>query len=496
MRVIYIDIDSCRPDHLGVYGYPRPTSPVMDEIARQSFIVAHCHTSDAPCLPSRAALFSGRFGINNGVMCHEGPASQLRYAGRGHDHDPERPMWMRALQKAGWETVCFSGFGQRHLAWWFSSGFTQNFGNQLPGGSESADEVASKALAWLKVNGASDRWFMHVNFWDVHTPYFAPQPYWERMTGKPTIAHPNADEVAYDVQHFYGPRTARDWWLHFENCRNPQYGRWTKLPDENILDYELFLRYTDGYDAGIAYVDEQVGDLLEALQQLGVRDETAIIISADHGESVGELGMYYEHGNCGEGTTHVPLIIHWPGVTTTQQIYTGLTYQVDLPPTILDLVGMRVPTGWDGRSLAPAMRGEALTPRPYLVMNTGIYSYQRAVRSERYRLIRTIHCGLYPYDPLYLFDMQADPNQRHNLAETKPDVVAELDHALVEWLWQYTTGPVGVRDPFQEQLRAGVSPDIYCPRELMEKRMTALGRTDQLADLSRRRDLKPVLRPW
>ena len=111
MRILYFDIDSCRPDHLGCYGYERPTSPVIDDLAHKSILFRQCHTSDAPCLPSRAALFSGRFGINNGVTCHDGPASQLRYAGsRGHQHDPRSPMWMRYLQVQHWETIGFSGF--------------------------------------------------------------------------------------------------------------------------------------------------------------------------------------------------------------------------------------------------------------------------------------------------------------------------------------------------------------------------------------------------
>lgn len=496
MRIIYLDIDSCRPDHLGPYGYPRPTTPVIDQLARTSFIAQNCHTSDAPCLPSRAALFSGRFGINNGISCHEGPASLFRYAGRAHDHDPDRPMWMRQFQTRGWQTIGFSGFGQRHLAWWFFAGFTQNFGNQLPGGSESADQVGDLALTWLKANGTQDNWFMHVNFWDVHTPYAAPQRYWDRMKGLPTLAHPNANEVKWDAENIYGPRTARDWWLHFEDCKNPRSGRWTMMPDENILDYELFLRYTDGYDAGIAYVDDKIGQILQQLHTLGIADETAIIISADHGESVGELGMYFEHGNCAEGTTHVPLIIHWPGQTKTQTVYDGLMYQLDLPPTINELLGLDVPSGWDGMSVAEAVRGNTMPGRESLVLGTGIYSFQRAVRTPQHRMIRTLHSGLYPYEPLYLFDMQADPNQRQNLAAARPDLVQAHNHHLLEFLMRYTTGPVSVRDPFQEQLGAGLTPDIYCSRAQMDARLHQVGRADQLADLSRRRDIAPVMRPW
>jgi arylsulfatase A-like enzyme len=404
-------------------------------------------------------------------------------------------MWMRVLQKAGWETVCFSGFGQRHFAWWFSAGFTQNFGNQLPGGSESAGEVTEKVAQWLRRNGTDDNWFLHVNFWDVHHPYAAPQKYFDRVREYPGPAFPDAETITRDVHDYYGPRTARDWWSQ-AGWQNPQQGRTVRMPRGNPDTFENYMGFVDGHDAGIAYVDEQIGVLLEVLQELGIRDETAIIVSGDHGESIGELGMYFEHGNACEGTTHVPLIISWPGGFDDQRIVDGLMYQVDLAPTVLELAGLEVPEHWDGISFAPAIRGEDFNARDHLIVGTGIYSFQRAVRTSRYRLIRTIHPGLYPYDPLYLFDMQADPGQTQNIAAQRPDVVAELDHLLLEWLWRYTTGPAGVRDPFQEQLQAGFTPDLYCSRQTIEARLTALGRDDQLADLHRRRDLQPAIRPW
>jgi choline-sulfatase len=497
MRVLYIDIDSCRADHLGCYSYHRHTSPVIDELARHSTRFTNCHTSDAPCLPSRAALFSGRFGINNGVTCHDGPASQLRYPGRGHRHDPSYTPWMRCFQQAGWQTVCFSGFAQRHLAWWYSAGFTQFFGNQLPGGAESADEVNAAVIPWLRTHGTGDNWFMHINYWDVHHPYQAPQPYFERVSQFPAPNYPNAATIEEHAQTIYGPCTARDWWAGWghEPWTNPLEPETAQMPLGNPDNYETYLGFLNGHDAGIAYVDEKIGDLLEELEQLGIRDETAIIISTDHGESIGELGMYFEHGNCCEGTTRVPLIVHWPEFTEAEHISDGLIYQLDLPPTILDLLGIEIPIGWDGISYAATVRGEPQSARSHLVLGCGIYCYQRAVRTPQHRLIRTIHPGLYPYEPLYLFDMQTDPNQTASLAQVRPDVVAELDHLLLDWGWQYTTGAGSVRDPFQEQLAAGVDPDLYCSRERMEQRLIDLGRDDQLADLRRRRDKWPSLPP-
>lgn len=78
MRILYLDIDTTRPDHLGCYGYFRNTSPNIDEVAKDGVIFTNYYCSDAPCLPSRTALLTGQFGINNGVVNHGGRASQLR----------------------------------------------------------------------------------------------------------------------------------------------------------------------------------------------------------------------------------------------------------------------------------------------------------------------------------------------------------------------------------------------------------------------------------
>ncbi|MGI6730266.1 MAG: sulfatase-like hydrolase/transferase, partial [Bacilli bacterium] len=78
MRILYLDIDTTRPDHLGCYGYQRNTSPNIDQIANDGIVFSNYYCTDAPCLPSRTALFTGTYGIRNGVVNHGGAASQLR----------------------------------------------------------------------------------------------------------------------------------------------------------------------------------------------------------------------------------------------------------------------------------------------------------------------------------------------------------------------------------------------------------------------------------
>jgi choline-sulfatase len=490
VRVLYIDIDCLMPAHVGCYGYGRRTTPNIDRLAADSLLFTNCHTSDAPCLPSRAALFSGRFGINNGVTCHDGPASQLRYAGSGHSHHPEGRMLMRVFQDAGWNTVSFSGFAQRHVAWWYVAGFTEHYGSKLPGGSESAPAVTGLTLDWLRRHGREDNWFVHAHYWDVHTPYTAPKEYVDSVAADPLPEFPDGETVRRDFRTVYGSRTARDWW-------GPGWKSWNESVSYDISNRQELGTWINALDGAVRYADAAVGELLAAVDQLGIAEDTVVIVSSDHGEAVGELGMYFEHGNACEGVTHVPLVIRWPGLTDGGRRDESLLYQLDLCPTLTEMLGLPTPKRWDGQSFASALRAQEFLGRPYLVCGNGIYSFQRAVRTPHWRMIRTIHPGIYPYDPLYLFNMIDDPHQTHNAAEEEPEALAWCDHLLSAWWHEHCTGSAASLDPFQLQMAAGFTPDLYCGLGPMLERLRSMGRTEQYEDLVRRRlERRPLPKPW
>jgi len=147
-----------------------------------------------------------------------------------------------------------------------------------------------------------------------------------------------------------------------------------------------------------------------------------------------------------------------------------------------------LPSGWDGRSFAPALRGEPFEGWPFLVMDHGIYTFTRAVRTPEWMLIHILHPGCYPYDePYWLYDMVNEPYQTKNLAAERPEIVAELDKHLVDWR--------------HEQIRKGAAPD---PLEMMVSEGPFLYVTpeqviDMLIRTGRNRDaqdLKARLRRW
>ena len=151
MRILYLDIDTLRPDHLGCYGYHRDTSPAIDRLARDGVRFQNVYASDAPCPPSRTALFSGRYGIHTGVVDHGGVAADffIEGPGRGFRSALGDTCWMSGLRGRGYWTATISPFAERHSAWWFCAGFREvvNTGRH---GNEIADDVEPVAMDWLK----------------------------------------------------------------------------------------------------------------------------------------------------------------------------------------------------------------------------------------------------------------------------------------------------------------------------------------------------------
>ncbi|MEX0653216.1 MAG: sulfatase-like hydrolase/transferase, partial [Phycisphaeraceae bacterium] len=125
MRILYLDLDALTPSHLSCYGYHRQTSPTIDRLAAEGLRCTNTYCSDAPCLPSRTAFYSGRLGIQTGVVGHGGTAAQPKIEGptRGFNDMFQQQGLAGRLQKAGLHTAMISPFGQRHAAWQFYAGF-------------------------------------------------------------------------------------------------------------------------------------------------------------------------------------------------------------------------------------------------------------------------------------------------------------------------------------------------------------------------------------
>src|SRR6185437_12617149 len=200
---------------------------------------------------------------------------------------------------------------------------------------------------------------------------------------------------------------------------------------QEITDMAAVRRMFDGYDVGVLAADECVGRLLALLGELGVGQETAVMISADHGETLGELNIYCDHQTADEHTSHVPLILRWPGLAPGR--YRGLHYQIDVTATLLQLLGQPVPESWDGSSFAASLAAGEDRGRDHLVLSQGAWTCQRGVRFDDWILIVSLHDGYHLFDELTLFDLQQDPFEQHNLAGARPEIVGRGLTLLAGW---------------------------------------------------------------
>lgn len=493
MRILMIDIDTLRTDHMSCYGYPRRTTPNLDQVAADGLRFDQYYCVDAPCLPSRASLLTGQFGFHHGAVGHGGTAADKRLAGCTRDFRDalDENNLIHIFRKVGMHTVSISTFAERHSAWWFNSGFKEMY-NVGKGGNESGEEVIPIALDWIDRHAADDNWFMHLHLWDPHTPYRAPAELGDPFADDPLPEWIDDAAFAKHLQHT-GPHSLNEIGM-YDDHENPAYPR----HPGKVSDRAGLRRLFDGYDCGIRHADNLLGTVFTALKDQGVYDDLAVIITSDHGENMGELGIYSEHATADEPTCHIPLIIRWPGGR--RGVDRGLHGNVDLCPTLADLMGVPAYEKWDGVSFAGVLsavaqdgqndldsqdktrsdqtaRSEA-GGRDFLVLSQQAHVCQRSVRFDNWLYIRTLHDGYHLFPREMLFNLVDDPHEQDDLAQARPDLCRKAAHLLIGWQEDMMLSAPGITDPMWTVLQEGGPYHARGHLDAYLLRLDATGRKD------------------
>lgn len=449
MKILFLDLDALSPAHLGCYGYHRNTSPNIDNIAAEGVRFTNYYTSDAPCAPSRTALMSGKFGIVNGLVGHGGTAGDMKPEGISRElmgkltRGTALPSYLGLVKNMN--TVLISPFAQRHSTFSFYAGFNEII-NTGQYGNESAEKVTPIALDWIERNAQKQDWFLYINYWDAHTPYRAPQSFGNPFAEEPLPAWLN-EVVLEQHKKLVGSHSSSELKIDFRNktYTNESDALFPRQPGEigNMHDLRTMI---DGYDCGIAYMDHHLGMLFDALREKGVMDELIVIITADHGENMGQLGIYGEHATADQATCRIPMIIRWPGM---QQgiVDEGLHYHLDLLPTLAELLNGPILPDWSGSSYAPVLTSAADCGRDYLVISQCAHVLQRSVRFRDWLYIRTYHDGFHLFDREMLFNVENDPNEQFNVAAERKDLCMEAVYYLQEWHDEQMRASSDDRDP-------------------------------------------------
>lgn len=477
MRVIYFDIDTLRPDHLGCYGYFRNTSPVIDAICSEGVRFDNYYCADAPCLPSRAACLTGRFGFHNGAIGHGGSCADIDKFGMNRwftDQQLTEGLFYR-FRKAGMYTASISTFAERHSSYWYNAGFNELY-NVGKGGMESAEEIMPIVENWLNKHKNSDDWMLHINLWDAHTPYRVPVTEGNYFADDPIEEW--YDKVLPAHLQYGGPHGARDPDMYSDN--DPV--KWPRLP-AYIKDKTTLKQFIDGYDCGIRYIDKQIGRIVALLKEFGIYNDVSFIITSDHGENQGELGIYGEHATADFATCRIPLIVKWKGCQESKAC-SALHYNVDLLPTLADLFGQENEPWWDGKSFVKSLRDEKEDEgHEYLVLSQCAHVCQRAVRFGDYLYMRTYHDGMHPFPRDMLYCVKEDPHECKNIAKDKPQLVAEAKALYLDWLEKQMCKKKNHCDPLYTVLDEGGPFHVKGNEDVFIRRLLETGREDRAHEL-------------
>lgn len=440
-NILLVMADQMTPFMTSPYGHPAAQTPAMEALAAGGAVFENAYCNSPLCCPSRASMVTGL--LSTAIDSYDN-ASEL----------PSRlPTFMHHLRRAGYETTLsgkmhFIGADQLHgfehrlttdiypagFQWipdW-SKGNLPNPSNQGPMAAlldrsgvcdwglqlDYDEEVHFRAMEYLRrigresKAGARERpWLLCVSYTHPHDPYCTTREYWDRYEGA-EIPMPAAPPPGH------APHPVDDWVDTFHGLH---------LRPATAQDIRTARR---GYLGSISYIDDKLGALLGALETFGLRENTIVIFTSDHGDMMGEHGHIFKRTHY-EWSVRVPMIISVPGQAARGVRVPRVVSLVDLFPTLLDAAGVERPAGLHGNSMLPLVHGQGADwPDEMICENLG---------EGTWRPVRQIRKGKYMYvyvhgAPPLLYDLEQDPNQWVNLAG-RPELAqieAGLAHRLLD----------------------------------------------------------------
>jgi len=419
-RVVLVSIDTLRWDHVGASRAGLPLTPSLDALAAAGVSFDDALANCTVTRSSHASMLTGLYPWRHGIPDNSGT---LR---------PEATTAAEHLRDGGVTTAAVvSSFPMRELTRGFAT-FHQAFDGHDPNRANepvgSPEATTKAALDWLRKHRAGP-FFLFVHYFPPHGPYTAPERF--RL---PSLETPTGAELPVSR-------------VNYEHGAIPAYQRLGENLDPGL--------YRARYAAHVRYADHHLGRLIGALREMGLYEDAAVIVTSDHGESLGERGWHFCHGNLTyREQSAVPLVVKLPGGARAGTRVAAPVQGVDLFPTVLELMGVPAPPGRDGRSLLAALDGEIPSDRvrftqsgdaEQLSVVSGAWKFTRVAGKPRY--LETGH------PRRTLFRLDRDPAEAENLVDAEALVASRLEDAADRSFTGF--GPSQPLDPAtEERLRA------------------------------------------
>ncbi|MFH1220199.1 MAG: sulfatase [Candidatus Eisenbacteria bacterium] len=393
-NVILISLDTLRRDHLGCYGYDRPTSPSLDAFAASGVLFENAVTQAGSTLSSHKSVMTSIY-------------PPLLRKPRDQRLDLGRTTISEILLDKGYRTAAFAnGLGWVTPVFRFDQGFDRYVvpSRRIVPKLASAEEITQLGLSWVRRHSHSS-FFLFLHYGDVHSdwgnlPYDAPEPYGSMFVP------PGSERFDRSREEIRGSNylSAINW------------GRYSPSGEE--IEYIKAL-----YDGGIRYTDLWIGNLMQALADLGVLDRSLVVIFSDHGEEFREHGRML-HGWVYCEVARVPLLIRFPQGKWAGTRVAGLVELMDIAPTILGSLGIAPGRDMRGRNLVSAVTGGG-TDGDAFTEGEDAYS----LRTDDSMLLLDFEDG-----HKEMYDLQADPTERSNVLGRDAESERALEKTLLGWI--------------------------------------------------------------
>lgn len=391
-NVLIISCDALRPDHLSCYGYVRATSPNIDAFAEEGLLFTQAVSQASSTFPSLTSIHTSTYLHTHGLLARwDLPGGGLPFH-----------TLAEILNENGYSTGFISGHGALD-AWARHSRFTTFVVAQM-----KADEVTRRAIEWVEER-RNEPFFLHIHYLEPHAPYDPPAPYDKLFVDDGFESHHRQIPIE-QLQHV--------------------------APEVDSTDADYWISQ---YDGQISFADKQIGVLLKKLKTLGLDKKTIVLLTADHGESMGENGKYFGHGGLPfEAVIRVPLIAKLNVRAPKDNSIDEQVQLIDVAPTVLKLLNIEVPSSMEGKDLLPVISGQR-HPSPY-VFSGGLDADEEivslCVRGRGWKLMWTAYEldeGRL-VDRYRLFNLESDAGEDDDLVDQEPGTVeilkAELHIAL------------------------------------------------------------------
>jgi len=421
--IVLVTIDTLRREHLGCYGYFRPTSPHLDALAAEGLVFDRALASMASTLPSHLTMLTGLYPHQHGMNSNRRGASVAFHSELGRLSAAE------VLQRAGYRTAAFVSATPLGETTGIGAGFEtyENPHNTPQGSALRAGERNEAVLAWLDAHAAEPGpFFLWVHYFDPHEPCDPPPPWDGRFTTDETqldwIRARHIDPAKLTEAFGKSSRIHR----HFLTFDKPAQLRKAQREGAQIT-LERIADLMNRYDGEVAYADQELGVLLEALKRHGRYENAIVVVVGDHGQSLGE-NDWMGHGTITNVNTFVPWVLRLPGGLLPPQRIESTVSLADLMPTLLarfELPGSELLVGqFEGEDVLSGRfaRDSALVARTADELKDGETGRQFALVAGRWKYVHR------PEGRDELYDLEGE-GEFHDVLAAHPGLGAELRRA-------------------------------------------------------------------